>query len=73
LAVNRIDRERLKSHGDDPANAMTRATDWYDKSPVDADQSWLLIRSASIGPGSIGTLCDFRALVPPSITPAAMT
>jgi hypothetical protein len=28
LAVNRLDREHLKRHGEDPASAMTRAADW---------------------------------------------
>jgi hypothetical protein len=63
LAVNRIDRERLKNHGDDPANAMTRATDWVRRVaggrrpilvayPLSFDWTWLywyFVRFSSIG------------------------
>ena len=63
LAVNRIDRERLKRQGEDPASVMTRATEWVRgvargrrpilvAYPLSFDWTWLywyFVRYSSIG------------------------
>lgn len=63
LAVSGADRERLKEHGEDPANAMTRATEWVRRIaagrrpilvayPLSFDWTWLywyFIRFSRIG------------------------
>lgn len=63
LAVNGLDRERLKSHGEDPAHVMTRATEWVHQVaggrrpilvayPLSFDWTWLywyFVRFSRIG------------------------
>jgi hypothetical protein len=63
LAVNRIDRERLKAQGEDPVSVMTRATDWVRQVaggrrpilvayPLSFDWTWLywyFVRFSSVG------------------------